>query len=42
MGNNINTLSEVIELEGMDCIDMVQDRDKWWALVHMVMNCLVP
>jgi hypothetical protein len=27
---------------GMDCIDLAQDRDQWWALVHAVMNLHVP
>jgi hypothetical protein len=28
--------------EGMDCIDLAQDRDRWWALVNTVMNLQVP
>jgi hypothetical protein len=24
--------------QGVDWIDMDQERDKWWALVHMVMG----
>jgi len=27
---------------GMDWIDLVQDRDNWWALVTAVMNFQVP
>jgi hypothetical protein len=27
---------------GMDWIDMVQDRDRWWAVVSAVMNLRVP
>jgi hypothetical protein len=27
---------------GMDWIDLVQDRDKWRALVNTAMNLLVP
>jgi hypothetical protein len=28
--------------DGMDWIDLVQDRDQWRALVNMVMNHQVP
>ena len=28
--------------EGMDWIDVAQDRDSWWELVNAVMNILVP
>jgi hypothetical protein len=28
--------------ESMDWIDLVEDRDKWWALLNTVMNLLVP
>jgi len=26
----------------MDWIDVAQDRDRWWALVNVVMNLHVP
>jgi hypothetical protein len=28
--------------DGMDWIDLAQDRDQWWALVNTVMNLPVP
>jgi len=28
--------------EGMDWIDVSQDRDRWWALVNAVMNFRIP
>jgi len=28
--------------EGMDWIDLAQDRDMWRALVNAVMNLLIP
>jgi len=27
--------------EGMDWIELVQDRDRWWTLVNVVMNIRV-
>jgi hypothetical protein len=31
-----------IEWDGMDWIDLAQDRDQWRTLVNMVMNLRVP
>jgi hypothetical protein len=28
--------------EGVDWIDLAQDRDKWWAVMTVVMNLWVP
>jgi len=27
---------------GMDWIDLIQNRDRWWELVNVVMNLRVP
>jgi len=29
------------EVEGMDQIELAQDRDRWWALVYAVMKLRV-
>jgi len=31
-----------VRCEGMDWIDLTQEKDKWWALVNAVMNLRVP
>jgi hypothetical protein len=28
--------------DGMDCVDVAQDRDQWRVLMHTVMNIPVP
>jgi hypothetical protein len=40
--DNIKTDLREIGLDGMDWIDVAQDRDQWRALVNMVMNLPVP
>jgi hypothetical protein len=27
--------------DGMDCTDLAQDKDQWWALMNMVINLQV-
>jgi hypothetical protein len=40
--NNIRTDLREIEWDGMDWIDLAQDRDQWRALVNIVMILRVP
>jgi hypothetical protein len=40
--NNIKMDLGEIRWNGMDWIDLVQNRDQWGALVNTVMNFLVP
>jgi hypothetical protein len=40
--DNIKMDLREIRWDGMDCIDLAQDRDQWRALVNMVMNLRVP
>jgi hypothetical protein len=40
--NNIKIYLREIECDGMDLIDLVQDRGQWRALVNTVMNIWVP
>jgi hypothetical protein len=39
---NIKIDVREIGWDGMDWIDLAQDRDQWSALVNMVMNLRVP
>jgi hypothetical protein len=40
--DNIRIDLREIGWEGMDCIDLAQDRDQWRAVVNTVMNLRVP
>jgi hypothetical protein len=40
--NNIKMYLQEVGWEGVDWIDMAQDRDRWRALVNAVMNLRVP
>ena len=40
--DNIKMDPKEIIWEGLDWIALAQDRDKWWALVNLVMNLQSP
>jgi hypothetical protein len=40
--DNIKVDLKKLGLDGMDWIDLVQNRDQWRALVNPVMNLQVP
>jgi hypothetical protein len=40
--DNIKMDLREIEWDGMDCIELAEDKDQWRALVNTVMNLRVP
>ena len=40
--DNIKMYLQVVGCRGMDWIELVQDKDRWRALVNTVMNFLFP
>jgi hypothetical protein len=40
--DNIKLDLQDVGCEGMDWIDVTQDRERWWALVNAAMNLRIP
>jgi hypothetical protein len=40
--DNIKMELQEVGCRGLDGIELAQRRDRWWALVHAVMNLRVP
>ena len=41
MGDNIEMHIQEVGCEGMDWIEVAQDKNRWWAFVNAVMNLRV-
>jgi hypothetical protein len=41
-GHNIKMYLQEVGCGNVDWIELAQDRDRWWALVNVVMNLWVP
>jgi hypothetical protein len=40
--DNIKMELQEVGCGGIDWIDLAEERDRWWALVNVVMNLQVP
>jgi hypothetical protein len=40
--DNIKMDVQEVGWEGVDWIDMAEERDRWWTVVNVVMNLRVP
>jgi hypothetical protein len=40
--DNIKMDVQEVGWGGMDGLDLAQDRDRWWAVVNVVLNLRVP
>lgn len=41
LGNNIKSDLKEMKNEGIDCIQVAQDRGHWWFLLNIVLNLWV-
>jgi hypothetical protein len=40
--DNIKVGLQEVEWRGMDYLELAQDKDRWWALLNVIMNLQVP
>jgi hypothetical protein len=42
LGRPSHNLAHLAEINGVDWVDLAQDKDKWRAVVNVIMNLRVP